>query len=73
MPSRVRARLAKKPSPPVDAAAQKKSAEVARETANAEYIDKVKLYDFLARYIKNYLDERVTGVTFKLKTREAKR
>ena len=49
--------------------AEKKSAEAA---ANAEYIDKVKLYDFQARYITTYLKDRVPGVTFKLKNEGSK-
>jgi hypothetical protein len=54
----------KKPSLFARPATQPDDPQTARKTANAEYIDKVKLYDFQARYIKaNW----VPGITFKLK------
>lgn len=40
-------------------------AQIARE--NASYISNVKLYEFLAKYFSTYSQDRVPGVTFKLR------
>lgn len=45
--------------------------ELTKEISDFEgkqaYIDKVKLYDFIAKYFSSYLDDKIPGVTFKIK------
>jgi len=41
--------------------------EIASLEKKQAYVDKIKLYDFTAKYFSTYLDNRVPGVNFKIK------
>jgi type VI secretion system VasI family protein len=52
---------------PSNESAPVKSDNNTAESERSAYIEKVKLYDFEARYYESVLDGRIPGVTFKLK------